>query len=157
MTSPTETESLCSFLSSLTYNNLPPDLVHRAKASILNALGCAIGGASASSAVKARRALLSVNGQQTSTVIAQSSRTDVQTAALLNGIALTNADYDDTHLRTVIHPSGVLVSSLLAVGEERHSSGEEILLAFVVGIETELRVGNCISPGHYDIGWYFSS
>jgi len=149
----TETETLCQFLASLTYEDIPSEIIYHAKASILNALGCALGGAAASSSVKARKALLPLSTSTTSTVIATAERTDLQTAAFLNGISLTNADYDDTHLRTVIHPSGAVLCAILAWGEVHKLSGKEILLAFIVGVEAQLRIGNAISPGHYTIGW----
>jgi aconitate decarboxylase len=149
----TDTEHLCTFLASLSYDGIPQDVIQHAKASILNALGCAIGGASAAPAIKARNAMLPLTTAQTSTIVARSERADVQTAALLNGIALTNSDYDDTHLRTVIHPSGAVLCAILAWGELHHMSGKELLLAFVVGVEAQLRVGNSISPGHYEKGW----
>jgi 2-methylcitrate dehydratase PrpD len=148
-----ETEKLCSFLSSLSYDDISPGVIQHAKTSILNALGCALGGASASPAVKARKAMLPLTTSQTSTIIGRPERADVQTASLLNGIALTNADYDDTHLRTVIHPSGAVLCAILAWGELHRMSGKDILLAFVVGVEAQLRVGNSISPGHYTNGW----
>ena len=149
----TETEQLCAFLSSVSYDDISPSVIQHAKASILNALGCAIGGASASPAVKARKAMLPLTASKTSTIIARPERTDIQTAALLNGIALTNADYDDTHLRTVIHPSGAVLCAILVWGELHRLSGKEILLAFIVGVEAQLRIGNSISPGHYTNGW----
>lgn len=149
----TETEQLCSFLSYVSYEDISSSVIDHAKASILNALGCALGGASASPAVKARKAMRSLSSAKTSTIIARPERTDIQTAALLNGIALTNADYDDTHLRTVIHPSGAVLCAILAWGEIHKLSGREILVAFIVGVEAQLRVGNSISPGHYTNGW----
>jgi 2-methylcitrate dehydratase PrpD len=152
---PSETEYLASFLSSLTYDSLPPQVVQHAKASILNAIGCALGGASATPAVKARKAVLPLTAAQTSTILGRPERTDIQTAALVNGIALTNADYDDTHLKTVIHPSGAVLCAILAWGEQHQLSGKEILLAFVIGVEAQLRIGNAISPGHYTNGWFF--
>jgi aconitate decarboxylase len=148
------TEQLASFLSNVTYDDLSPKLIQHAKASILNALGCALGGASASPAIKARKAVLPLTSAQTSTIIGRPERTDVQTAALVNGIALTNADYDDTHLKTVIHPSGAVLCAILAWGEQHQLPGKDILLAFIVGVEAQLRVGNCISPGHYEAGWF---
>ncbi|MCJ1403754.1 hypothetical protein MMC11_006977 [Xylographa trunciseda] len=42
---------------------------------------------------------------------------DAQHAALLNGIAGHVHDYDDTHLNTIIHPSGSVASALIAVAE----------------------------------------
>jgi len=150
---PSEQSQLCHFLSTLQYGSIPPSVLAHAKSSILNALGCAIGGSIASSALKSRAATLPFSTSQTSTLLGCSEKTDFQTAALLNGIALTNADYDDTHLRTVIHPSGAVLCAILAYGELKRLSGKEILLAFVVGVEAQLRIGNSISPGHYKVGW----
>jgi aconitate decarboxylase len=149
-----QTAQLTTFLSNLKYSDLSPSLIHHAKSSILNALGCALGGSTASPAVKARLATLPLSTSNTSTILARPEKTDFQTAALINGIALTNADYDDTHLRTVIHPSGAVLCAILAWGELHHLSGKDILLAFIVGVEAQLRVGNSISPGHYEVGWY---
>ena len=148
-----ETQALCEFLATLSYEQIPPAVIYHAKASILNALGCALGGANAPSALKARKALLPLSTATKSTVLGYSERTDLQTAAFLNGVALTNADYDDTHLRTVIHPSGAVLCAVLAWGEVHRLSGKEILLAFISGVEAQLRIGNAISPGHYMLGW----
>jgi 2-methylcitrate dehydratase PrpD len=152
---PSETEQLCAFLSNLTYHDIPPAVLNRAKSSILNALGCALGGASTSPAIKARNTTVPLSTLTTLTILTRPERTDFQTAALLNGIALMNANYDDTHLRTVIHPSGAVLCAILAWGEERGLSGKEILLAFIVGVEGQLRIGNAISPGHYEVGWSY--
>lgn len=150
---PSEQSQLSHFLSTLQYESIPPSVLAHAKSSILNALGCAIGGSLASSALKSRAATLPFSTSETSTLLGCTEKTDFQTAALLNGIALTNADYDDTHLRTVIHPSGAVLCAILAYGELKRLSGKEILLAFVVGVEAQLRIGNSISPGHYKVGW----
>jgi|SRR5579862_5826847 len=153
---PTSTEALCEFLSSVTYDQLPAEVVQHAKLSILNALGCGINSASASPSDKARRATLPLSTSTTNTVLARPERTDIQTAALLNGIAITTADYDDTHLQTVIHPAGTVLAAILAWGELNNTSGRDIVLAFAVGVEALLRVGIAISPGHYTIGWSLS-
>jgi hypothetical protein len=56
------------------------------------------------------------------------SRIDAQHAALLNGIASHVHDYDDTHLDTIIHPTGPVASALLAVAEWKGGfSGKEFL------------------------------
>jgi 2-methylcitrate dehydratase PrpD len=43
---------------------------------------------------------------------------------------------------------------LLAVGEGLDSRGQDLLTAFVVGLETECRLGESMSPGHYDGGFH---
>jgi 2-methylcitrate dehydratase PrpD len=36
-------------------------------------------------------------------------------------------------------------------------SGKQWLLAFVLGVEIECRLGNAVSPGHYQRGWHITS
>ena len=51
---------------------------------------------------------------------------DMLHAALMNGISSHVFDFDDTHLKTVIHPAGPVVSALLALAEYRPVSGRRI-------------------------------
>src|SRR3546814_1237163 len=77
-------------------------------------------------------------------------------AALLNGITSHVLDYDDTHLKTIIHPAGPVASALLALAEIRPLSGRDLLTALIVGIEVECRIGNAVYPDHYDRGWHLT-
>lgn len=88
---------------------------------------------------------------------------DPQHAALLNGIASHVHDYDDTHLDTIIHPTGPVASALLAAAEFQSRansvsvSGKEFLVALVAGIEVECKLGLAVWPQHYDVGWHITS
>ena len=78
-------------------------------------------------------------------------------AALMNGISSHVFDFDDTHLRTVIHPAGPVASAILALAEYRPPvSGAEFLNALVLGAEVECRIGNAVYPAHYDVGWHIT-
>lgn len=72
-------------------------------------------------------------------------------------------DYDDTHLDTIIHPTGPVASALLAAAEfqSRSSgvrvSGKEFIVALVAGIEVECKLGLAVWPQHYDVGWHITS
>ncbi|XBS70036.1 MmgE/PrpD family protein [Acerihabitans sp. KWT182] len=95
-------------------------------------------------------------GAEQATLLGRHARTDIMTAALINGIASHVFDYDDTHLKTVIHPAGPVASAILALSEFRGVSGAEFIHALVLGIETECRIGNAVFPDHYDIGWHIT-
>lgn len=88
---------------------------------------------------------------------------DPQHAALLNGIASHVHDYDDTHLDTIIHPTGPVASALLAAAEWQSRanstpvSGKELLLALTAGVEVECKLGLAVWPQHYDVGWHITS
>jgi 2-methylcitrate dehydratase PrpD len=44
----------------------------------------------------------------------------------------------------------VLLSALLALAEERGSSGADVMTAFVAGYELQCRLGLALAPGHYN-------
>ena len=78
-------------------------------------------------------------------------------AALATGVGAHFDDFDDTHLRTVIHPGAVELATLVGLQEEL--SGRDattVLTAVAWGIEVQLRLGNAVSPEHYDHGWHIT-
>ena len=50
-----------------------------------------------------------------------------------------------------------MAPALFAYAETYGLSGEDLLLAFVLGAEAQCRIGNAISPGHYRNGWHITS
>ncbi|ESZ99518.1 MmgE/PrpD family protein [Sclerotinia borealis F-4128] len=125
-----------------------------------NWAGCAIGGSNHPATTIAYTSLSPFFGTPSASFLGHkgSRRVDAQHAALLNGIASHVHDYDDTILDTIIHPTGPIASALLAVAEWKGGfSGKEFLLALIVGIEAEFKVGLAVWPEHYDVGWHITS
>jgi 2-methylcitrate dehydratase PrpD len=89
-------------------------------------------------------------------ILGRTERLDIMHAALINGISSHVLDYDDTHLRTIIHPAGPVAPAILAWSEYKPVSGQEFLHALIVGIEVECRIGNAVYPAHYDAGWHIT-
>jgi aconitate decarboxylase len=88
-----ETLQLATFLSQLTYEDLPPEVIEHAKRAILNILGCALGSANASPRRKALAALLPSEPVERAsgavTIWGRPERTNLDDGAILNGIAAT--------------------------------------------------------------------
>ncbi len=148
------TFKLAKFLAQLKYEHLPEDVIAQAKRSILNSLGCGLGSSRAPPVEKVIETVLTSDPSSGQcTILGRSERVCQDTAALINGVALTAADYDDTHLRTVIHPSGTPLAALLSWAELHHLSGRDFILAFVAGVEAQCAVGNALGPSHYKDGW----
>jgi aconitate decarboxylase len=152
-----ETLQLATFLSKLTYEDLPKEVIEHAKRAILNILGCALGSANASPRRKALGALLpSAPVERASgavTIWGRPERTNLDDGAILNGIAATTADYDDTHLETVIHVACTAIAAVLPFAEAHHLSGKEVILAFVAAVEAQCAVALAVSPSSYANGW----
>lgn len=142
--------------SSLTPSSLPPSVLDASARSFYNWVGCAVGGSNHPAVSIARNSLSRFFGAPTSTLLgAKGVQVDAQHAALLNGIASHVHDYDDTHLETIIHPTGPVAAALLSIAQslERPVSGSEFLTALAAGIELECKIGLAVWPSHYDVGW----
>ena len=154
------TKILASWAVSLSHDAIPQPVKSSALRSLYNYIGCTIGGSNHSAVAKAHSALSPFFGPSTSSLLGNrgGSKADAQHAALLNGIASHVHDYDDTHLATIIHPTGPVASALLAYAEYKGNiSGEQILFALTVGIEASCKIGLAVWPEHYDIGWHITS
>lgn len=123
---------------------------------ILNWIGCAIGAARHATAEAALAAVAELAPAPQATVLGRSERVDMANAALVNGITSHTFDFDDTHLKTIIHPAGPVASAALALAEHIGASGRQLIDAIVLGADVACRVGNAIYPDHYDRGWHIT-
>jgi 2-methylcitrate dehydratase PrpD len=129
---------------------------HEARRTLLNYFGCAIGAARHPTAEAALAAVRELAPSAQATLYGRSERVDIGSAALVNGIASHTFDFDDTHLKTIIHPAGPVASAALALAEHQRSTGREVVDAVIIGIDVACRVGNAIYPDHYDRGWHIT-
>ena len=150
------TRALAEYVVSARAQDLPAPVRKEAQRTLLNWVGCAVGGSRHETLDRAIAALAPFSGPAQASVLGRRERLDILHAALMNGISSHVFDFDDTHLKTVIHPAGPVVSSLLALAEHRAMSGADFLHAMVLGIEVECRIGNAVYPAHYDRGWHIT-
>jgi 2-methylcitrate dehydratase PrpD len=150
------TKTLSRYLVNAKAGDVPEAVRKEAVRSFFNWLGCAVGGSVHETVDRALSALRPFAGPQQATLLGRGERIDILNAALLNGISSHVFDFDDTHLKTIIHPAGPVASAILALSEYRKVSGADFLHAFVLGVEVECRIGNAVYPAHYDIGWHIT-
>jgi 2-methylcitrate dehydratase PrpD len=147
---------LARYVASARPEDLPAAVRKEAARTLLNWVGCAVGGSHHETVEIAIRALSPFSGPSQATVLGRRERLDVMHAALMNGISSHIFDFDDTHLRTIIHPAGPVASAILALAEYHPVSGIDFLNALVLGAEVECRIGNAVYPAHYDVGWHIT-
>lgn len=136
--------------------DLPENVRKEATRTLLNWVGCAVGGSRHEAVGIAAAALAPFAGPGQATLLGRRERVDILNASLINGISSHVFDYDDTHLKTVIHPAGPVASAILALAEHRPVSGRDFLHALTLGVEVECRIGNAVYPEHYDAGWHIT-
>jgi 2-methylcitrate dehydratase PrpD len=139
------------------YEDIPEDVLLHAKKSILNWLGVAIGASHDSSVDMAIAVTEQLSAGKQVSILGRQEKTDMLFAALINGMSSHVFDFDDTHLDTIHHPSSPVAPVCFALAEQYHLSGKQVLRAFALGVEAELRISNAVCPAHYDLGWHITS
>jgi 2-methylcitrate dehydratase PrpD len=151
------TRTLARFIVASRWSELPREVRHEAKRALLNWLGCALGGCNDPAVDSALAALREFAGPPQATVLGRRERLDILNATLVNGIGSNVLDFDDTHLRTVIHPTVPVAAAITALAEHVPVTGAQFLHAFILGVEAECRIGLAVSPEHYNAGWHITS
>jgi 2-methylcitrate dehydratase PrpD len=150
------TRALAKYIVDASYDDLPANVRKEGVRTLLNWVGVAIGGSHHQTVDIAVAALGPFSGPQQASLFGRRERFDIMNAAFINGVSSHIFDYDDTHLKTIIHPAGPVASAILALSEMQPVSGKDFLNALVLGIETECRIGNSVYPNHYDVGWHIT-
>ena len=108
---------LGQFIAGSQWDSIPPAVREEGKRSLLNFIGCALGVAHEPPVEMALRVLLPLSGPQQVSLIGRKERLDPLGAIFLNAVAGNLLDYDDTHLRTVIHPTAPVAPVAFALGQ----------------------------------------
>jgi 2-methylcitrate dehydratase PrpD len=154
---------VASFIVNTTYRDVPADVVELGKKSILDGLGLALSGSVAETGRLSRAYLNSLGlSHGDATVLGSSMKAPVRFAAFVNGIGIHADDYDDTQLAVakdrvyglLTHPTAPALPVALAIGEARALSGQDLLLAYHIGVEVECKIAEAIAPRHYDQGFH---
>jgi 2-methylcitrate dehydratase PrpD len=153
---PKVTEILARYIVDAKFDDLPDNVRREGTRTLLNWVGVAVGGSRHETVDIAASALAPFSGPQQASLLGRSERFDVMNAAFLNGVASHIFDYDDTHLKTIIHPAGPVASAIPSYAEMHPVTGRDFLNALVLGVEAECRIGNAVYPNHYDVGWHIT-
>jgi 2-methylcitrate dehydratase PrpD len=150
------TTDFCAAMLDAAASPLAPEVSRAARRTLLNVLGTAAS-AAGSPAVTVLLAAAAEQGSAGDVQVPGVARTlDPYWGALVTGTAAHLDDFDDTHLATVIHPGAATLATVLSLAPETAPSGAAFLGAFAAGCEAQLRIGNAISPAHYDHGWHIT-
>ena len=153
---PPVTHIVARYAATAPISQIPLAVRKEATRTLLNWVGVAVGGSQQGAPSHAVAALKPFSGPAQSGLFGRKERLDALNAALVNGISSHVLDYDDTHLKTIIHPAGPVAAALTAFAEYQPVSGAEFMNALVLGCEIECRMGNSVFPEHYAMGWHIT-
>ena len=153
---PSLTTLVCEEVAALARRPLSADVVAAARRSFLNVVGTAVGASRSAATDIVVRAAVGRGAAGRCPVPGRPELLDPLSAALATGVAAHVDDFDDTHLATVIHPGAASLAAALPVAVSEGLEGDALLRAFALGCEVQLRLGNAVSPSHYDLGWHIT-
>jgi 2-methylcitrate dehydratase PrpD len=153
---PAITQILARFVATHPSRGWSDAVDHEAHRTFMNWLGCAVGAAHHEAVEATLKAVQCLQPAPQALLAGRHERVDMASAALINGISSHTFDFDDTHLKTIIHPAGPVASALLALAEVTGATGRSLIDALVIGIDVSCRIGNALYPHHYDRGWHIT-
>ncbi len=153
---PPITRTLAEFVATHPSRGWNDGIDREAQRTVMNWVGCATGASHHPAAEAAIAAVSEFAPSPRATILGRRERVDIASAALINGITSHTFDFDDTHLKTIIHPGGPVVSAAFALAEQAGATGRQFVDAVVLGADVACRIGNAIYPAHYDRGWHIT-
>lgn len=127
----------------------------QARMAIADCIACAMAGSRDASADALAAVLAKEQGD--CTLWGRHERADAHVAALINGTAAHMHALDDTNESMRGHPSVVIWPAVAALGEFLNVGGEDLLLAYCVGVEVAAKLGRCVNDQHSRVGWHTTS
>jgi 2-methylcitrate dehydratase PrpD len=159
------TAAVVEFIGSAAFEHFPSEAVDLGKRCIIDGLGVMLAGSTQDASRILREYVHEADARADATALGPLPfRTSAASAALLNGTSGHALDWDDTQLATsadrifglLTHPTIPPLAAALAVGERQHSSGRQLLEAFLTGFEVECKIAEAIHPSHYKNGFHTS-
>lgn len=145
------TQTLATYITSLSYSQLPAGTLHETKKHLLDAIACGIGGYTSEPAAIARRVAANTSGVPPARIFGTGKQTSMEMAAFTNTVMVRYLDFNDTYIaKGSGHPSD-MIAALLAVAEAQRCSGKEMLLAIAIAYEVYAALANVV--GLRDRGW----
>lgn len=147
------TRRIAEFVAGLRYEDLPPAVVERARACVLDNLGCAVLGNSLDAPRRMAEVAREAGSAPQAILFGTQHRASVLDAAFINSAAAHVFEFDDVHNRSSLHVASLVVPVTLALAEGGiRVSGRELLTALAAGAEAGLRIGSGVAGALFQRG-----
>jgi 2-methylcitrate dehydratase PrpD len=145
---------IAAFVEGLDARTLTGEVLNHLKPAVLDCLACMLSGCSQDVTRAVVSHVVQFGSPGPATIVGHPRRASLEDAALANGTMGHACDYDDVSLTMWGHATAPVLPAALAVAEAQDLSGREFLLAFLTGLEVEVKLGAAVAPVHYDAGWH---
>lgn len=151
-----ESLRIAQHIANTSYEDIPSDVVHVGKKSLLDTLGVILAAGTLGEGCKEFVQLAkSSGGRPESTVVGFGVKAPSFMAAFANGSMSHALDFEDTHDKAKVHSNAAVIPAALAVAEAIGKvSGKEFLTAVILGSDLVCRLGLALKEDLLKYGWY---
>lgn len=145
---------LAEFAHGLRHADIPARVRLRAKHLMLDAIGLGLAATKHDFAAPLLNGVRALNEGGASPVLGHAVTLTPRNAVLVNAGLMHGLDYDDTHMKAIVHATTYCLPTALAAALETGADGAALLAAYVAGMETSLRVGMAVRGGFHHGGFH---
>ena len=145
---------LADFAATLAHEDIPADRRLRAAHHMLDSAGIALASTRYDFAHKTLAGLKALGGSGEVGIWGMPARMSPRDAATMNGFLCHGLDYDDTHIGGIVHPTSSVFPAVISAAAMAGASGRDAVTAYVVGVETAVRLGMVAKGGFHQVGFH---
>jgi len=139
---------LAAWVSNLTFDDLPGDVVAATKLRVLDVIGLAIAGSETAFGQSTFQAAVALSPTGPAQILGREAKVMPAAAAFANAAFAQALEFDDTHNESIVHMSSPAVAAALALAQSRTVSGRDAIVAIALANEIAARVGS-VTPGQF--------
>lgn len=138
-------ETIARFAQSLRYEDLPQPVIRTVKRTILDTVGCAIGGYQSAPSRIAVNLAAQVSSKRGATVFCSGTETSHDLATFANGVMIRSLDFNDAYSTPIGggHPSDSL-AALISSAEVAGRGGRDLILATAIAYEVFCKLSDVL-------------
>ena len=144
----TYTQELSDYAANLKYEDIPGEVIERAKMIMLQTIGVTLASKDTRLSGKIRKIALEANGGEggPATIPGTGEKLSAPYAAMAMGTMADALDWEDCSWTG--HPSAGIIPCAWLAAEEKHKSGKDLLTAIVTGYEVYQRIACAVQPSN---------
>ena len=145
------TDLLSTYTCDLTYDQIPSDVVHHVNRTLIDTVGCALGGFNSEPSHIARQLAQRVICTTPSRILGTHYNSSPDMTSFANACMIRYLDYNDAYSSpSGGHPSD-MIGAILAIAEATECDGRTVITAIVLAYEVFCRLSDQLVIG--ELGW----
>jgi 2-methylcitrate dehydratase PrpD len=145
---------IADFALNFNLDDAPWEVISHGKRLLLDTFGVAMSCRKTPHSIAVEKTVKSLGSAPQCTLWGSRDKVQLPDAVMYNAALIHGADYDDTHIASIVHPSAPVVSTAVTVGQFMSSSGRDVMEAIIAGWEIIVRLGLAAKGRFHDVGYH---